>query len=281
MVYIPSNSPPQGAQGPSPVGSYSDQDTETQFNQLTDAVWEALDACKNSPNDLNAQTFMQTVNALDAFLTANPPQSGTPAATVLADLTSTTSGPSIVSECAKYSSDPTDGATWVEGNISSTSMTNLWSYIDSNNIQNITNDQGNTTIQTDIYNLEGDLQLYNWYEQDQYQNPATLNTLLTNIATDIAQLDKDASSASPALSDGFLTSLMTYLNTPITAGGGTSDTLLSLSQAVLAHTPPQESDLQNLNAALGKLGEQNSNSGGSFRFMLETTIGYEYLGQMD
>jgi hypothetical protein len=104
-------------------------------------------------------------------------------------------------------------------------------------------------------------------------NPNTLSQLIYNIAADIKKVEGDLSGAS----DGYLTVLSTYLNTPIQPGGTT--TLLSLSNAVLANTknPPagDNSYLDALSNGLQKVGEQNP-SGGALNAMLLKTLYEEY-----
>jgi hypothetical protein len=217
--------------------------------------------------------MMQSVNSLNAFLTANSPtQANNPLSYAVEQaLTAGTSGSSLAALCSDYGTSNCQTA--VQQFEENTGLcSSLQTALDA--FGSSYADSGNTTIQTDIANLQGDLQDYNWYMQQANHNPASLTNYLTEIATDINQLDTDAKNASPALSDGYLTTLMTYLNTPLQAGG--TETLQSLSAAVLSQTPPTTADLDALNSALGVLGEQGSNNGGALMSMILFTQKYEY-----
>jgi hypothetical protein len=251
MVYIPPNYP---TTGPNPVGGSGSIDNDPQFIQLVDAAWEAVLQFQTSPNDLNTQTAMQCITNLDKFLSAQSPisQGTSPEAYAIQQALDSGSSlsPSVASICADY-----NGTNWTEAvstlQAKPQELTDLLIPFDA--VGSVRADQSNTQVQTDITLLIDDLKEYN-----ASQGKSTV--YLTRIAQDIEQLNSDAAH----VSDGYLTMILTYINTFTTPGG--SDTLLSLSNAVTE--VPQPSDaLANLAAALTGVGEGTSTGGTMLAFL--------------
>ncbi|MBS0647928.1 MAG: hypothetical protein JSS10_01730 [Verrucomicrobia bacterium] len=267
MNGIPPVSGPQGAS----AGNFSD----ATFSQLGDAAWEALYECQTYPNAVNIQAAMQCINALDSYLTANPPPGGDPqystAMAVLAALGQKGGmvGYTLAEVCQMFgTSNCSNAVEAFQGQMSL--FTPLYQALDQ--IQTVgSQNAGDTIIQNDIDQLKDDISSYNEYCAN--PNPTVLNALLTAVATDIKQLNTDMGNASPPITDGYLTVLQTYLNTPIQPGG--SETLESLSAAVLANNPPAQTDLDALENALGDVGE-NQADGGAFLALIEKTLEEEY-----
>ncbi len=277
MVEFPSNYPVSGSQGPSPTGdSPGSIDNNTTFIQLVDAAWEAIGQDDQYPTDLNTQTAMQAINNLNAYLTANPPTDpNNPKAYSIEQALS--SGPPVTSSlaeiCANYGTSNCQAAVeFLETATGNGQLNTLQGALDS--VSSATIDSGNATIQLDINHLQTILKYYNDYMQEPDPQTQMINDYLAMIAQDISQLDTDAQAASPALSDGYLTNLMTYLNTPLQVGG--TQTLQTLSAAILANNPPNTTDLDNLGTALQTLAGQNSSLGEALQSLILQTIQYEY-----
>jgi hypothetical protein len=275
MVEFPPNYPVQGAQGPGPLGdSPGSVDDNLTFQQLADSLYTiaySITKQDSGVNDLDTQTLMQCVTQLNTFLAGQGTitQTNNPIAYQLQQDFSqqTTPGSTLAETCATYGSSNTQS--WQQAVTYLETNQGIFNdmYTDTEPVANITNDKTTTpNILATMQDLIGDLGLYNEYESGQYENPATKNQLLADIAADINKLEGAFTSETP--SDGFLTSMNLLLNTAVDSGGSTStDTLASMCA---------NNDLTGLDEALDELGEKSSN-GGSLMYMLNTSYAYEYL----
>ena len=255
MVDVPSNYPVNGPQGSNPTGN-SVGSSNPQLTQYVDAAWQAIQAYQDSTSsnkDFITQTVMQTVNQLYTFLNAN--QSLDPQ--MYSDLTAGGNlNCSLADLCADYgTSNNQNAVTYLEGNMGGSLLSTL--YKDFSSYGSVTGDSANTQIHEDFDALRIALDAYN-------QSPDSSN--LTQVAAAISEFNFDAAHASPALSDGYLTSLMTCLNTPMTVGGTSQDTLGALSAS---------GNYTELAQALQGIGEQNSN-GGDLSALIQVTYKEEY-----
>lgn len=248
MVEFPANFPIRGTQG---AGDSNPYDTNPAFVQAVDFAWESINLLKNAspPNETMTQTVMTSINQLYAYLHKNPPPAGSCAANILTSLTAGSPGISLESLCS------TNGdLAFIQANPDVFDV--LMGSSEMNGISSYRADNTNGTIEGDIRDLQGALAAYN-------ANPNAANA--EAFANSINQLEKDVKAASPQLSDGYLNTLLTYLNSPAPGGKGS---LASLAQTY-------SKDPTAFTKALTGLGE-GSGGGGSFAAVIADVINWEY-----
>ena len=199
---------------------------------------------------------MTAISQLYAYLTqTNPnPPAGSCAANILNSLQAGSPGLSLESLCS------TNGDTaFIQANPDVFDV--LLGDNEMNGIGSYRADSGNTTIENDIDNLQTDLNAYN-------NNPNV--TTAEAVGNCINRLESDVKTAFPQLSDGYLTTLLNYLNAPTQGGIG--------SLAYLASNC--EKDPTDFMAALNGLGE-GSSGGGNFSDVIADVINWEYNEGLD
>ena len=244
---------------------------DKKYIKLVDAAWSAYTEYQKNPSTVNVEALMQAVNALNTYFSGVSPsvmqtlQTTDPDAYAMYE-SLTQSAPhsaSLATDCADY-------------NTANCAETILFLQSDSGKalfkpfgdaIQpygNINEDNGNATVKSDFDNLKFNLHLYNEAMQMPNPDPATISQLLGNIAADVQKLNTDATNG--GITDGFLTSVLTLLNTTITPGVG-GPTLLSLASG----------DPTTFQNALKAFGEgTDSSSGGDLMNLLNFDGKYEY-----
>jgi hypothetical protein len=247
MVEFPANFPIRGTQG---AGDSNPYDTTPAFVQAVDFAWESINLLKNAnpPNETMTQTVMTSINQLYAYLHKNPPPAGSCAANILASLTAGSPGISLESLCS------TGDLAFIQANPDVFDV--LMGNTELDGISSYRADNTNGTIEGDIRDLQGALAAYN-------ANPNASNA--EALAHSISQLEKDVKAASPQLSDGYLSTLLTYLNSPAPGGKGS---LASLAQSY-------STDPTDFTKALAGLGEGVSGVG-SFSAVIADVINWEY-----
>lgn len=242
-------------------------DNDPAFIQLVDAAWQAIGE-GGTHDALTIQVIMQDVNNLSAYFTKNgpPTQANNPKAYAVYQAIGTGMF-SLGGACAAYGTSNCAGAVqaFQSGQMSFSGLYNALNAFGSEY-----KDSSNQKIETDLDNLQGALQMYNWYMQQKHKDPSELPGLLSTLANAIKTFATDASTA--GLSDGYLTNITTMLNTPLTPDG--SDTLLAAANAYLA-SPTTDTTFQ---AALTNIGESSSNDGGYLQQILSNTLSKEYGG---
>ena len=272
MSGIPSNYPVGGPQN-TPTGNFTDQ----AFSQLGDAAWEAIKECQANPNAVNIQTAMQCINALNAYLSANPPPAGDPQYSTAMAIQAAFGqyggmvGETLAQVCQMFGTSSCMNAVEVfQGQTSLfTPLYNALDQIQTTGSQN--NDGNNPDVQADINQLLQDLSIYDSYDRSN-PNQSELNDYLLAIAGDINKLETDVSAASPPITDGYLTVLLTYINTP-TQIGDSSTSLVALCSGLTSSSPQSAFDA--LDNALENVGAQQS-GGGAFQDLINQTLYEEY-----
>lgn len=267
--YAMLNSPDSPGSGP--------VDTNPAFIKLVDAAWFALYEFNQNPTDATTQAMMTAVSNLDAFLKQNPPGPNDPGATaILNDLNNAVfpGGPTIAQICATSPSDPNyaQDVAWFEKN-GSTALNSLTN--DTHSFGSSYSDQGDQAIQNDMQQLDLDLQIFEELQNSSNPDPNEVYYTMMNIANLINKLNTDlqAAEGGKGVSDGYLSALETFLNTPVTVGG---QSLESLATALIAPPgPPSQQAYTSFLTALQTLGEK---SGGNdmLRNLLEKVYSEEY-----
>ncbi len=233
----------------SPLSS-SASDPQTELEDLANAAQAALQVYNADPSNPNAcVALMQAMNALDAFVKANPSLSG--ASAILSKLQATTGagGKSMEELAAGYGTssegadlailESTTPGTW---GIQPDGGNSLYGAI--YNINSATNDAGNTADKTALAALENALLAY-----QNAKTPAEKDADAKIIAA--AMQAVDITFTAEGASDGFLTEIQGYLKACPTAAPGTD--LFTLASKI--STP---AGLTAFEAALDGAGGKNS-----------------------
>lgn len=205
------------------LGSAVDPDTDPNFIKLVDAAWEAMQQYKSNPSALNTEVVMQDVNALGAYFNGTAPDSSTQAYKVWKALQAPIdlSGTTLLQGCQEYN-DATKVAAAVNyfmstGGASINTSSALYEALNPYGSQK--GDQGKP-IAADIQLLYKDLQLFN-EAQKGVSDPAAVAALAALVQADVKKVIADSS----GVTDGYLTNIVTLLNTPTAVGGSSLATL--------------------------------------------------------
>lgn len=250
-----------------------DIDNDPSFIQLVDANWEAIDQYRKDPSDANVQALMQATNNLNAYLKGHvPTQASDPKAYAIYQALNI-AGPhtgSLATICEDYGTANCQAtvqyfeAQFKGGNDLFTSL-----YNGLNAVGSAYKDQGNQTVKTDFDNLRSALDMYNYYMKQSVKDPKILNQLLDDVMADIKKFNDDAKGV---VSDGYLTAVLTLINTPVTttaSGQPLAPSLVDLASA----SPP---DYDAIQKALQALGEGSGQ--GDLTNLLAESENYEYKG---
>jgi hypothetical protein len=254
-------------------------DTDPEFVQDVDAAWEAIDQYRNHPpgtppSDATVQALMRAINTLNTYLASHGPidKSTDPKAAAIVNLLNQPLSPhgddTLASICQDYGT--ANNATtvhWFEQFTSgSDPFSNLYSAFSSIGSQR--SDQNNTTVKADFDALQSDLSLYNnLISQNPPPSEQQIEHALQRLMADVKNLHDDAINSNPPVSDGYLKTILTLVDTPISTAPG-SPTLLQLASAsTLDFTA-----IKNAMSALGETGK----SGGDLTKLLIETKKYEY-----
>ncbi len=238
------------------VGDDPYDDNQT-FEELADAAYEAGTVLNSNPNAASASAYMTAMTALNTYLTVtapNPP-SGSLGAKLLADLNQDVGpGQTLASICANQTN-----IGYIATNSQNQYITGFLSDVtNANNSYVDTSKSGISTIQADISHLTDLLQTYRDDMKIVPPDPSCINSDLNNIAGFLSKLNSDAT-AFGGFHDGFLSILITQLNSPTSTTSG-APTLLATC-AALIKTPSDPTALANMQAALNAMGENNSGGG--------------------
>jgi ribosomal protein S5 len=161
MVQIPSNFPVYGPKNVGATGNF----TDAAFSQLGDAAWQAVLEAQNYPNAVNIQTMMQCVNALNAYLAANPVPAGDPQAKAVSDIQKAFAGnggmvgETFAQVCQMYGTTNCQAAVETfQGQISL--LQNVYNAL--NEVKTV-GSQNNKEFQSDVEQLQADIVAYNQY----------------------------------------------------------------------------------------------------------------------
>lgn len=259
----------------SPLGSApGDIDNDPAFNQFVDADWEAIQQYRNDPSDANAQALMQATNNLNAYLTQHvPTQANDPKAYAIYQALNTSSshGDSLANICKDYGTANCQATVqWLVSQFKQGIDLFAPLYNAFSGTSNIRADQGNATVKKDFDNLRSALDLYNYYMKQSVKDPKMLNQLLDDVMADIKQFNQDAKGV---VSDGYLTTILTLINTPVTttpSGQALAPSLVDLASA----SPPDYAKIQQALQALG----ENGKGQGDLTNLLAESETYEYQG---
>src|SRR5579872_2164060 len=221
------------SQGPS-GDTQGSMDNDPVLINLMDNLWTQTVAYKNSPNDLNTQDFMQSVNAVMGYFTKNgnpDPKLDPQTYAVFQALTNPLAN--LLAVCAEYgTSNSASAVAELESATGQSLIAGVNTAIGHNFNQPSSQNQSSQVQQAFDY-LLGDIKAYNWDMgmPPSERSPARLQGDLNAISADLIALNTAMQGVSGGLSDGYLSALSLMLNTPVTAANG--QTLLQLSQAVL------------------------------------------------
>lgn len=192
-------------------GNDSSYGNNPQFVALVEAVWQEIQAYRNDPSDLNIQTLMRTVDTLNAYFTKNGvPPAGDKEATDLYNILNG-EAPGNESLAALCESGSASVVAYFQQQFDSGNDLFAGLYGVLNNYGHSSFDKGNTTLQKDLESL---LTALNNYSQD----PGDYGPI---VAKYISKFLADAKAS--GITDGYLTNIVTFLNTNIsTASGSTS-----------------------------------------------------------
>ncbi|MES2272639.1 MAG: hypothetical protein V4487_00405 [Chlamydiota bacterium] len=253
-------------------------DNDPAFHQYANADWEAIKAYQENPSDANVQAAMQATNTLMSYFSKNiPTQANNPKAYAIymALTSSAPHGSSLAGYCQDYGTNNCQATVhWFQQQKASGQDQFAALYDGVDNVSSVRSDAGKTDIQTDVQNLQSALEMYNWYMNQKNPYPGELPGLLGSIAQCITQLNADA--AKDHLSDGYLTSLLTLTNTPVTTTASGAPVALTLEQLSTAALSGKPADLTALQNALNAMGENQGNDGGGLQAVLKITLGEEY-----
>lgn len=228
------------------LGSTVDPDTDPTFIKLVDAAWEAMQQYQSDPSALNTQVVMQDVNALGVYFNGTAPDSSTQAYKVWQALQAPIdiSGTTLLQGCQEFT-DKTKIAAAVTffmstGGACINKSSALYAAL--NPYGSEKGDSGKP-IAADIQTLYKDLDLFN--QAQAMGDPAAAAALAPLVAADIKKVIADSS----GVTDGYLTNIVTLLNTATTVGGSSLATLAA------------GSDPAAFLAALQSVGETGGSSG--------------------
>jgi hypothetical protein len=201
-------------------------DPQVEMEDLANAAQAALQLYNVDPTDPNVcAALMKAMNALDAFVKANPGVSG--ASAILTKLQAETGagGASMESLAATYGTSGEAAALntlehapaglWGTQNDGGSSLYGaIW------NIDAAQNDSGNPTDQTALKALESALQAY-----QNAKTPAEKDAAARTVAA--AMQEVDATFTAEGTSDGFLTEIQSFMKSCPTGAGSDLFTLAS------------------------------------------------------
>lgn len=262
MVHVP----PVGGNSYRSSGPNDSIDNDPKFVQIVDAVWDAIKQYRANPSDVNTQTLMQEVNALNAYFSAHKPdKTNDPKAfAIWQSLTSAPpQGASLADICADYGTkDCASAVQWLENQIQGGTdpFANLYKNLDA--LGSAYKDQDKQDIKDCLDDLQQLLKTYNDLMKMKHPDPKLVAQLLSDISGKIVEFDQLA--RSEGISDGYLTLFETFINTPLSTAPG-APTFLSLCQKVQAGTPLSDSDMKAL-----------QNNAGDFQRLLTEVLYREY-----
>ncbi len=198
-------------------------DSDPAFIKLVDAAWEAMQQYQADPSALNTQVVMQDVNALGTYFNGTAPDSSTQAYKVWQALQAPIdiSGTTLLQGCQEYT-DKTKVAAAVNFFMSTTGgalINKSGALYAALNPYGSQKSESGKPIAADIQALYADLDLFN--KAQAMGDSAAAAVLAPLVAADIKKVIADSS----GVTDGYLTNIVTLLNTATTVGGSSLATL--------------------------------------------------------